>query len=221
MAVEVRPCSQDDLDRLLALNPPRHDADHHQERFALQDSGSATYLLAWRAERNVGRATVYYESKYEQVRQVHPAAAEINALAASPRGQGIGTALIRTAERCADGRGHSAIGLAVEPDNPAATRLYQRLGYSPWGQGQVIDEWTERRSDGTDVIHRDTCEYLTKLLDIAAPTRRAFWLDPEHDPRECGELARSRSLPGTTEGRTATADPSAKLSSVATAAITA
>jgi GNAT superfamily N-acetyltransferase len=46
------------------------------------------------------------------------------------RGQGIGTQLIAACEQLARERGHTRIGLAVNPDlNQRAKGLYERLGY--------------------------------------------------------------------------------------------
>lgn len=165
-SLRIGPCTAADLAVLLADAPSAHLAAHHRERFALQGDGRASYLLAWQGRRNVGRTTLYPESKYESVRALHPRAAEINALAADPPGQGTGTALIAAAEAVARRHGHPVIGLAVEPSNPRARSLYERLGYLPWGHGQVIDEWTETRPDRT-VEHRDPCDYLVKDLGSA------------------------------------------------------
>lgn len=46
------------------------------------------------------------------------------------RGNGIGTELIKTAERFAEGIGVSTITFHVEKSNESAFRLYKRLGYS-------------------------------------------------------------------------------------------
>jgi len=48
----------------------------------------------------------------------------------SYRGNGIGTELIKTAERFAEGIGVSTITFHVEKSNESAFRLYKRLGYS-------------------------------------------------------------------------------------------
>ena len=152
------------LEKLLSQQLDPKTVRHHRERFALQQEGSAVYLLAWRGDRNVGRATLYRQSKYEEVRMAHPDLTEINALEAAPQGQGTGTALIRAAEAEAGRLGHSGIGLGVELENRAARRLYERLGYAVWGGGQVIDEWTEHRGDGTELPHADPCDYLIKTL---------------------------------------------------------
>ncbi|GAB3917745.1 hypothetical protein GCM10011575_41730 [Microlunatus endophyticus] len=163
MELRVEPCSELDLERLLSQDLVPHVAAHHRERFALQGAGAATYLLAWRGHQNVGRATIYNESKYRPVRVTYPATAEINALEAYPQRQGIGTALIAAAESRAAHRRFPSIGLAVEPSNPDARRLYERLGYVLWGRGRVVDEWVEPRDDG-DLVHRDPCDYLIKSL---------------------------------------------------------
>ncbi|GAA1728646.1 GNAT family N-acetyltransferase [Brachybacterium phenoliresistens] len=172
MDLRIEPCTAADLSRLLAGPVDPRSAAHHRERSALQDSGEATYLLAWRGAENVGRATLYHRSKYAAVRARHPGTAEINALEATPQGQGIGSALIAAAEAIAARRGHDAVGLAVEPGNSRARRLYERLGYFPWGHGEVIDIWTEPRPGG-DVEHRDPCDYLRKALprEDSAPAR--------------------------------------------------
>src|SRR5579863_9970020 len=46
------------------------------------------------------------------------------------RGQGIGTALIREAERLLSDRDYDSISIAVAKDNPRARQLYERLGYA-------------------------------------------------------------------------------------------
>lgn len=164
LALRIEPCTEDDLEVLLADDPSPHLAAHHRERFALQCADEATYLLAWRGDLNIGRATVYVESKYHAVRCARPGTAEINALEADPQGRGTGTALIAAAEAIAARNGHPALGLAVEPSNPRARRLYERLGYRSWGHGQVIDEWTEVHADYT-IRHRDACDYLIRPIE--------------------------------------------------------
>lgn len=123
-----------------------------------------TYLRAWQDDQNVGRATLYAESKYHAVRQIYADLAEINALEADPQGLGTGTALIEAAEAIAALQGRARIGLAVEPSNENARRLYERLGYASWGRGHVVDEWIERRDNDVQVLHRDWGDYLVKSL---------------------------------------------------------
>jgi GNAT superfamily N-acetyltransferase len=132
----------------------------------MQEAGRATYLLAWRGSDLAGRCTVLASSKYEKVRQLLGAFPEMNALEARPPGQGTGTALVASAEQTARALGAAMIGLAVEVSNHGARRLYQRLGYSDWGHGIVIDYWEETDAAGT-VLKRnaDPCHYLTKPIE--------------------------------------------------------
>lgn len=62
------------------------------------------------------------------------------------RGLGIGTALIEVLEDRARTRACRAVRLSVEHDNPAAARLYARLGYRE--VGTAVESWPigERRT---------------------------------------------------------------------------
>jgi GNAT superfamily N-acetyltransferase len=139
-------------------------AQHHiRARWELQQSDDAVYLLAHHDGEIVGQTILLRHSKYDEVRaDADPA--EINALHADVRGQGVGTAIIRAAEEIASNDwNRSAIGLAVELDNDRARALYVRLGYEPWSGPHVIDVWTEQAEDGTVVrTHSDPCQYLLK-----------------------------------------------------------
>ena len=68
---------------------------------------------------------------------------ELNAVTVAPelRSQGIGTALIREAERRVAPRGLACVGLAVGVDNPRARSLYERLGYRTWAHGTLEVSW--------------------------------------------------------------------------------
>ncbi|HVM06892.1 MAG TPA: GNAT family N-acetyltransferase [Acidimicrobiales bacterium] len=56
------------------------------------------------------------------------------------RGRGLGTLLVLEAERRVRERGHSRVGLSVNPEeNVAARRLYERLGYHHDGGEPYLD----------------------------------------------------------------------------------
>ena len=59
------------------------------------------------------------------------------------QGLGLGTMLIRSAERALRARGFRYASIAVAKDNPRARRLYERLGYSIYreetGRWQYVD----------------------------------------------------------------------------------
>ena len=162
--VEIGACTAADLDRLArtgAHNP--RSLRRHEDRFAIQQRGGGWHLLAWNEGRVVGQVTLLNESKYRAVRAVLGSFPEMNGLEANPRGKGIGTRLVDAAERLADAQGATSVGLAVECANVAARNLYERLGYSDWGLGLVVDEWAERDEEGNVItLHQDQCIYLVK-----------------------------------------------------------
>jgi GNAT superfamily N-acetyltransferase len=161
--LDIRTATRQDVDRLLdAAGSPARRA-HLESRWVEHERGEAAFLLAHDASGIVGQTSLLRTSKYAEVVAAHDPA-EINGLHAYVQGAGIGSALIAAAEELARTWRRDAIGLAVEPDNSGATRLYARLGYQPV-QLRVIDEWTEVDADGTVLVtHADPCDYLLKPL---------------------------------------------------------
>lgn len=150
--------------RLVADAAPR-DRQFHESSWALQERDEALYLLAWRDGACVGNVTLLFRSRYDDVRRTLGDFPELNGLGTRRRGEGIGTALIREAERLAQQRGATQVGLAVTLDNPRARGLYERLGYRDWGHGGIVDRWTEYDERGNPLTdHADDCNYLTRLL---------------------------------------------------------
>jgi GNAT superfamily N-acetyltransferase len=151
MSVDIRPCREGDLPQL---------SPYLLRRFAVQQRGDGTLLLAFRGGRFAGSALVLARSKYDEVNAHLGPIMELNSLEAHPQGQGTGTALVHAAETLAREHRATLFGLAVEHRNRDARRLYERLGYASWGRGTVIDCW--RELDGTE--HADPCDYMTKKL---------------------------------------------------------
>jgi ribosomal protein S18 acetylase RimI-like enzyme len=162
--VVIEPATRADIDRMIGARDGEPAAQHHiRARWEVQQSGEGVYLIAWRDGEIVGQTMLLRRSKYDEV-HADADPAEINALHAYVRRQGIGTAIIRAAEEIAAGEwDRSAIGLAVGLDNDRARALYERLGYEPWSGPRVVDHWTEQAADGTVVrTHSDSCQYLLK-----------------------------------------------------------
>ncbi|HEY2553321.1 MAG TPA: GNAT family N-acetyltransferase [Streptosporangiaceae bacterium] len=153
------------MDALRRADVSPLDLRHHGERWVSQQRQEAVYLLAWDRDRVVGRVTVLLRSRYPQVRSRFAGLAEMNALEARPRGQGTGTALILVGEQVARARAVPTIGLAVEPQNHGARRLYERFGYCLWDHGLVTDRWAQHDEQRNVVkAHADEGLYLTKGL---------------------------------------------------------
>jgi ribosomal protein S18 acetylase RimI-like enzyme len=82
------------------------------------------------------------------------------------RHEGIGKALVATAERRLQELGHDRVALGVAPDNEIAIQLYERLAYEPWERAHEIQ--TRRLVFGTngDVIaeYPDVCAIYVKTF---------------------------------------------------------
>lgn len=77
------------------------------------------------------------------------------------RGRGIGTALMAEAERRASPAGRLRLGVGL--DNPAARRLYERLGYRPTGEVETTT-YDYVDADGVTRSATETDEWLEKDL---------------------------------------------------------
>jgi ribosomal protein S18 acetylase RimI-like enzyme len=75
---------------------------------------------------------------------------------------GLGTLLVRAAERRIRDRGLSRAELAVEEDNLRARALYERLGYVAYGREP--DAWDEEGPDGSMHRHETMCVLMRKGL---------------------------------------------------------
>ncbi|WP_037670819.1 GNAT family N-acetyltransferase [Streptomyces griseus] len=138
----------------------------HAARFARQEAGRSTYLIPWLDGRPVGHAEVRWTGcEAAEVRLAQPGCPEINGLLVWPeslRSQGVGTSLVRAAERLARERGVGAMGLGVGDDNRRAAALYARLGYRP--TVAYVDRWAYLDSDGVRHERADLCTFLVKEL---------------------------------------------------------
>ena len=93
----------------------------------------------------------------------HP---EVSALGVAERARrrGVGTALMGAAAGVAREQGAGLVGLAVEPDNEAATTLYRRLGWQSDTDLAPIDEWSWVDERGVEHEERDRCQYWSLAL---------------------------------------------------------
>lgn len=164
--VEVRLCSESDL---VLLNKAIPEPGYHERRFEQQQTGKASYLLAWQNGVPVGHLLIKWEGSGPQVNKYLPEVPELNAIGVFPpekRSQGIGRQLIDRAEMIVKDKGFKQVSLAVEIDNSRAKELYEKLGYKDWGHGEYFDKWTEKVSDGNEIQHNDPCYYLVKSLEL-------------------------------------------------------
>jgi GNAT superfamily N-acetyltransferase len=123
------------------------------------------YLLAWIDNVAVGHALVTPESKYPEIRARLRRFPEVNGLgvADSHRRRGVAQALMAEAAKRAARMGCDRLGLAVEPDNEPAVRLYQALGFEP-SDLEVVDVWVWLDEEGREHEERDPCVYWTQAI---------------------------------------------------------
>ena len=148
LVAQLEPDQIELVDRHLPLSRLRQPAE----------SGS-TYLIAWDDGQPVGHAHVAWQ-------ETHLELPEIQDVFVLPehRRRGIATHLTHAAETEARDRGWDEISLSVSLDgNPAARRLYERLGYTDAGVEpvRVLGEIMIR---GRPLQVDDTLLYLTKAL---------------------------------------------------------
>ncbi|GIF77314.1 GNAT family N-acetyltransferase [Asanoa siamensis] len=80
------------------------------------------------------------------------------------RNRGYGTSIIRAAEELVSARGHERIVLGVGVENPAARRLYERLGYAEWPHGTIDTGYHWAGDDGVRRWFPETITMLVKAL---------------------------------------------------------
>jgi len=162
--MEVRPCSEQDLERVRRYWPTVDDvAGSH---YAEQRDGAATFLLCWKGSELLGWALVQWRGCVgENARAAFPSCVEVNHLQVRPefRGRGAGTAILAAAEQRVRERGGGQIAVSVAVGNTGAARLYQRLGYVPTS---VLDacsySWFDDQGSRHDEV--ETSELLLKRL---------------------------------------------------------
>ncbi|MES5822184.1 GNAT family N-acetyltransferase [Streptomyces sp. RG80] len=164
--MKITVCGPDDVALLDEYIASPGALSFHARRFARQEQGESTYLVAWLAERPVGHTELRWGGcDAAAVRAARPGCPEINGLGVWPeelRSRGIGTSLIHAAEELARERGITVVGLGVAKDNPRAAELYARLGYTPLID--YYDRWSYEDADGVLRECVEECAFLVKNL---------------------------------------------------------
>lgn len=152
MEVRIRRFGADDVESWA-----RTDLERRYLADAVQNSGD--YLAAVLPDgRIAGKIGIRYDER--------PAAGNLFQfdVVEDLRSQGIGTELLRSAERRIREYGRNLATLAVEESNEGATRLYRRLGYEVIGTETA--EWDQEAPDGS--IYRYRCQCLTMQRELSA-----------------------------------------------------
>ncbi|MGW7351815.1 GNAT family N-acetyltransferase [Streptomyces sp. NPDC054784] len=180
--MRITECREDDVELLDRHLPSPGGPFRHARSYARHLDRSGTLLVAWRdgdtasapgdADRlPVGSCEVRWQGcEAPEVRWAHPDCPEIRGLGLwpeVPRAESTGTALVGAAERVVRERGHAAVGLGVEKNNPRAEALYLHLGYEP--SVAYLFCWSYEDADGVAHQVADACTFMVKRLRGTAP----------------------------------------------------
>ena len=128
--VAIRRCEERDLEHFHRLGGPRHVQYCHNE-YARGPAALAILVAVDAEDIPVGKVHLDFQARADEGVAVVVAAS----VAPPLQRAGIGTELMHAAEEHVCERGCHAIVLGVEDSNPAAGRLYERLGYRAIGTG--------------------------------------------------------------------------------------
>src|SRR5262245_13451296 len=165
-AIDVRAATSADLpvlERELPLNTPTR----HRECLAQQDDGRLAYVVAWQGQVPAGHGLLHWPGPRDAAVAAYlPDCPEIfmPGVPEPLRSRGIGRLLLARLEQLASDRGKRRIGLGVAGTNPAARRLYERLGYAEVGAPHYVDRWHWIDASGVDHLEEDACVFLVKEL---------------------------------------------------------
>ncbi len=166
--ITITPCTEKDLEQVIAKLPPFGLAHHHRSRFSEQLAGIATYLIAWQEDIPIGTVLIsWHGDGHARVDDFLPNTPSIKALAVRPdlQSKGIGTQIMQSAENLVKEKGFGQVGLAVGTENTRARKLYERLDYQIFEKiAPYPIKWTVVDENGIERIEGETCIYLLKKL---------------------------------------------------------
>jgi GNAT superfamily N-acetyltransferase len=156
------------------------------DRWMRQRKDQGVLFFAWLGPRPAGSVYLWLEEAEEPpIRRYLPGVALLTHLQVHPelRNRGVGAALVDALEQHLIGEGHDRVALAVRTDNPAAARLYRRLGYRDWGHGKVTCYARLTMPNGGVFEVPERCHVLVKDLTVVTPA-------PRGEPRAIGASSR-------------------------------
>ncbi|MEU8633355.1 GNAT family N-acetyltransferase [Amycolatopsis sp. NPDC048633] len=146
-----------------------------RDRLRRQRNDQGVLFFAWLRARPAGAVYLWLEEAEEPPIQDHlPGVALLTHLQVHPelRNRGVGAALVNAVEEHLVEHGHDRVALAVRTDNPAAARLYDRLGYRDWGHGTVTCYAQVTLRNGSVLEVPERCYVLVKDLAVVTPAPR-------------------------------------------------
>jgi GNAT superfamily N-acetyltransferase len=135
----------------------------------VQKKGEGLYLIAWSDDNPIGHFLLRWSGPQDDrvtrsVDVTRSAFLEAGQTVDHYRRKGVATAIIRKAERLAEEKGCTHIGLEVGTTNRNAKRLYEKLGYADWGYGQFSISWEYIDRNGNKRIDSEFVIYMQKQI---------------------------------------------------------
>ncbi len=169
---DLRPACADDV---IPFTKAFGDYEFFTDRLRRQRKGLGVLFVAWLDDRPAGDVYLWLErAEEEPIHAYLPDVALLTHLQVHPdlHGRGVGSALIDAVERYLVQKGHARVALAVRTDNVRAARLYDRLGYVDWDQGEVVCYARTTSPDGRVQEQAEWCHVLVKDLVPVMPAQR-------------------------------------------------
>ena len=165
ISYQIRRIKESDLDSLLLV---KRDTSVHTDRFRQQKDGKAVYLGAFINNYAIGYVLLSLDNKEDAMPYTNnqKCADMIDLLIIEPlRNYGIGSQLALACEEFCKEKGIPYLGLDVNPtDNPAAKRLYERLGYHTVGEVHLDGVYEYTDEQGSQGKYEDWCIDMIKRM---------------------------------------------------------
>jgi ribosomal protein S18 acetylase RimI-like enzyme len=168
LSVYINLCKEEDLGLLEREMPSPGKSKSHERRFRMQEDDSASYLIAWRKEKEkpIGHILIKWGGLGRDLPEDLKIIPELNSLVVAKelRGMGVGRTLIKEAEARVKKKGFKNVGLLVSLNNKYAKRLYERLGYKYSSSDIYIDSGKMIDNNGNKYIDSEDCLAMFKNL---------------------------------------------------------
>lgn len=159
--LHIREAGDADLPALVAA---MGQGTYFTDRLARQRNGHGLLLTAWLGDRPVGDVYLWQEPAEEpEIRDRLPRTPLLTHLEVhrDHRNRGVGTALLRAAERELATQNHDWVALAVEQHNDRVADFYDHRGYREWPFGVVACLTLPENGEARKV---EVCRILVKGL---------------------------------------------------------
>jgi GNAT superfamily N-acetyltransferase len=141
--------------------------EYFRDRLSRQVDGHGLLLVAWKGGKAVGDVYLWLAAAEEPELRIYlpdvPLITHLEVVQGH-RNEGIGSHLLRAAERRLHAEGRKRVALGVGLDNHAALRLYSRRGYTEWPHGPLATTQVVYHPDGRRELRPEVCRVMVRSL---------------------------------------------------------